>query len=195
MGRTSGKELRGAAPGIGSEWVPRSSSHASWRRDCWAAGWLPGSPPSGRTRRRRRPAGKATHGRLGLSVQDKTSGASSDFTAGAEVATVTSGSAADKAGLKAGDVVTGLAGRTVTDASELTAAPREQAAGATVKITFQRWPGTHREHHAGRGVLRRAAVPDPIGEQAKSYRDGISRNCLGWKCGAHSRTINIGKLH
>ncbi|MDQ0866491.1 S1C family serine protease [Arthrobacter globiformis] len=82
--------------------------------------------------------GKATHGQLGLSVQDKTSGSSSDFTAGAEVASVTSGSAADRAGLKAGDVVTGLAGRTVTDASELTAAAREQAAGSTVKITFQR---------------------------------------------------------
>ncbi|RAM35817.1 S1C family serine protease [Arthrobacter globiformis] len=82
--------------------------------------------------------GKATHGQLGLSVQDKTSGSSSDFTAGAEVASVTSGSAADKAGLQAGDVVTGLGGRTVTDASELTAAAREQAAGSTVKITFQR---------------------------------------------------------
>ncbi|MFE4543426.1 S1C family serine protease [Arthrobacter sp. NPDC056727] len=82
--------------------------------------------------------GKATHGQLGLSVQDKTSGSSSDFTDGAEVASVTSGSAADKAGLQAGDVVTGLAGRTVTDASELTAAAREQAAGSTVKITFRR---------------------------------------------------------
>jgi putative serine protease PepD len=82
--------------------------------------------------------GAATHGQLGLSVQDKASGTSSDFTAGAEVAAVTAGSAADKAGLKAGDVVTGLAGRTVTDASELTAAAREQAAGTTVKITFLR---------------------------------------------------------
>ena len=82
--------------------------------------------------------GKATHGQLGLSVQDKTSGSSSDFSAGAEVASVTPASAADKAGLKAGDVVTGLAGRAVTDASELTAAAREQAAGSTVKITFQR---------------------------------------------------------
>jgi putative serine protease PepD len=82
--------------------------------------------------------GKATHGQLGLSVQDKTSGSSSDFTAGAEVASVTSGSAADKAGLKAGDVVTGLAGRAVSDASDLTAAAGEQAAGSTMKITFQR---------------------------------------------------------
>jgi putative serine protease PepD len=51
---------------------------------------------------------------------------------------VTPGSAADKAGVKAGDVITGLGGRSVTDASELTAAAREQAAGATVKVTFVR---------------------------------------------------------
>lgn len=82
--------------------------------------------------------GAATHGQLGLSVQDKASGTSSEFTAGAEVAAVTPGSAAAKAGLKVGDVVTELAGHTVTDASELTAAAREQAAGTTVKITFQR---------------------------------------------------------
>ena len=51
---------------------------------------------------------------------------------------MTPGSAADKAGLNAGDVITGLGGRSVTDASELTAATREQAAGATVKVTFVR---------------------------------------------------------
>lgn len=82
--------------------------------------------------------GAATHGQLGLSVRDKASGTSSGFTTGAEVAAVSPGSAAAEAGLKAGDVVTGLAGHTVTDASELTAAAREQAAGTTVKITFQR---------------------------------------------------------
>ncbi|TSE14734.1 PDZ domain-containing protein [Arthrobacter sp. KBS0703] len=81
--------------------------------------------------------GSATHGQLGLSVQDKAPG-TSEFTTGAEVAAVTPGSAAAKAGLKEGDVVTALAGHTVTDASELTAAAREQAAGSTVKITFQR---------------------------------------------------------
>jgi putative serine protease PepD len=81
--------------------------------------------------------GSATHGQLGLSVQDKASG-TSEFTTGAEVAAVTPGSAAAKAGLKVGDVVTALAGHTVTDASELTAAAREQAAGSTVKVTFQR---------------------------------------------------------
>nr|WP_251045033.1 trypsin-like peptidase domain-containing protein [Arthrobacter sp. ISL-5] len=82
--------------------------------------------------------GAATHGQLGLSVKYKASGTSSEFTTGAEVAAVTPGSAAAEAGLKAGDVVTELASHTVTDASELTAAAREQAAGTTVKITFQR---------------------------------------------------------
>ncbi|MDF9749473.1 trypsin-like peptidase domain-containing protein [Arthrobacter sp. ES3-54] len=82
--------------------------------------------------------GTATHGQLGVSVRDKASGASSEFAAGAEASSVTPGSAADKAGLKAGDVITRLGGRTVTDASELTAATREHAAGATVKVTFVR---------------------------------------------------------
>jgi putative serine protease PepD len=82
--------------------------------------------------------GTATHGQLGVSVRDDASAASSEFTAGAEISSVTPGAAADKAGLKAGDVITGLGGRSVTDASELTAAAREQAAGATVKITYVR---------------------------------------------------------
>jgi len=82
--------------------------------------------------------GTATHGQLGVSVRDKAPGTASGFASGAEAALVTPGSAADKAGLKAGDVITGLGGRSVTDASELTAGTREQAAGATVKVTFVR---------------------------------------------------------
>ncbi len=82
--------------------------------------------------------GTATHGQLGISVQDNSTGTSSGFSTGAEAAEVTPGSAADKAGLKAGDVIIVLGGRSVTDASELTAATREQAAGATVTITFLR---------------------------------------------------------
>ncbi|MDN4645893.1 S1C family serine protease [Arthrobacter sp. PsM3] len=80
--------------------------------------------------------GPATHGQLGLSVCDRASGTSSGFTAGAEVAAVTQGGAADEAGIKASDVITELGGRSMTDASELSAAAREQAAGASVKVTF-----------------------------------------------------------
>ena len=55
--------------------------------------------------------GKATHGQFGVSVKPKAAGSSSSgFSVGAEVATVESGSAADKAGLKVGDVVTEVPG-------------------------------------------------------------------------------------
>ncbi|WP_179129026.1 S1C family serine protease [Arthrobacter sp. 49Tsu3.1M3] len=43
-------------------------------------------------------AGTATHGQLGVSVRDNASAASSEFAAGAEVFSVTPGSAADKSG-------------------------------------------------------------------------------------------------
>jgi putative serine protease PepD len=82
--------------------------------------------------------GSATHGQLGLSVQDMASGTSSEFTTGAEISAVTAGSGAASAGLKAGDTITGLAGRSITDASELTAGAHEHPAGTTVKVTYQR---------------------------------------------------------
>lgn len=85
-------------------------------------------------------SGKATHGQLGVSVSgtSATGDTSSTFSTGATVASVTAGSASAKAGLQKGDIITQLGDRTISDASSLTAAVREQAAGATVKITFTR---------------------------------------------------------
>jgi putative serine protease PepD len=57
---------------------------------------------------------------------------------GAEVATVESGSAAAKAGLKVGDVVTKFNDLAISDPNQLTAAVREQPAGASVKVTILR---------------------------------------------------------
>jgi len=83
--------------------------------------------------------GTATHGQLGVSVSATPAlGANSQFTDGATVASVTSGSAAAKAGLKQGDVIVQLGNRTISDASSLTAAVREQPGGATVQLTFIR---------------------------------------------------------
>ena len=83
--------------------------------------------------------GKATHGQLGVSVKSKAAGTSSSgFSVGADVATVEPGSAADKAGIKVGDVITKFQDRTISDPNQLTAAVREQAAGATVKVTVLR---------------------------------------------------------
>lgn len=83
--------------------------------------------------------GEASHGQLGVSVKGKTASAtSSKFSVGAEVATVESGSAADKAGIKVGDVVTKLNDLVVSEPNQLTAAVREQAGGAEVKVTVLR---------------------------------------------------------
>ncbi|MFC8304440.1 S1C family serine protease [Specibacter sp. NPDC057265] len=83
--------------------------------------------------------GKATHGQLGVTVRGTSAaGGSSAFSSGATVEDVTSGSAADKAGLQKGDVILKLGERTISDASELTAAVREQPGGATVKLEFTR---------------------------------------------------------
>lgn len=83
--------------------------------------------------------GKATHGQFGVSVKAKSSTSSnSSFSVGAEVATVESGSAAAKAGIKVGDVVTRFNDLAISDPNQLTAAVREQPAGASVKVTILR---------------------------------------------------------
>ncbi|MHA7269898.1 S1C family serine protease [Arthrobacter sp. HLT1-20] len=83
--------------------------------------------------------GKASHGQLGVSVAGTSStGSNSSFSTGATVASVTAGSAAAKAGIQKGDVITKLGERTISDPADLTAAVREQAGGATVKVDFTR---------------------------------------------------------
>ncbi|MDI3212514.1 trypsin-like peptidase domain-containing protein [Arthrobacter sp. AL12] len=83
--------------------------------------------------------GKASHGQFGVSVKQKTASSSaSGFSIGAEVATVEPGSAADKAGVKVGDVVTKFQDLAISDPNQLTAAVREQPAGALVKVMVLR---------------------------------------------------------
>ncbi|MFJ5698187.1 S1C family serine protease [Arthrobacter sp. NPDC093139] len=83
--------------------------------------------------------GKATHGQLGVSVKEKSStDSTTGFSIGADVATVEANSAAAKAGIRVGDVVTRFNDLAISDPNQLTAAVREQPAGASVKITIQR---------------------------------------------------------
>ncbi|GAA1413597.1 protease [Glutamicibacter uratoxydans] len=88
--------------------------------------------------------GKATHGLLGATVQatagsKNASGApTTSFSVGATVVKVENGSAADKAGLKSGDVITSVNGRAVRDSQTVTAAIREVPAGGQAEITFLR---------------------------------------------------------
>ncbi len=83
--------------------------------------------------------GKASHGQLGVSVRDKSSsGTTSGFSVGADVATVEANSAAAKAGIKVGDVVTKFNDLVISEPNQLTAAVREQAGGSTAKLTVLR---------------------------------------------------------
>jgi putative serine protease PepD len=83
--------------------------------------------------------GKASHGQLGVSVKPKAaSSTSTEFSVGADVATVEPDSAAGKAGIKVGDVITKFNDLAIGEPEQLTAAVREQRAGSNVRITILR---------------------------------------------------------
>ena len=79
--------------------------------------------------------GSATHGLLGASVAD-VAATDSSATVGATVQAVSSGGAADKAGLTKGDVITSFNGIPVTGSTDLTAQVRYLAAGASSSLTY-----------------------------------------------------------
>ncbi|HEX2443668.1 MAG TPA: PDZ domain-containing protein [Vicinamibacterales bacterium] len=81
-----------------------------------------------------------TTGRLGVRIQTLTPQLATYFgaTRGALVTEVDEGSAAGKAGIKAGDVITSIDGRTVEDAGDLQRALRGTEEGAEVSIEILR---------------------------------------------------------
>jgi serine protease Do len=87
-------------------------------------------------------SGKATHPYLGLLGQtvDDTLAAEKKLPVkeGALVVEITKGTGADKAGLKAGDVIVALDGKPVTSMDDLILAVRQSAVGDTVKLTLYR---------------------------------------------------------
>jgi putative serine protease PepD len=84
--------------------------------------------------------GAATHGLLGASIVDVTedTAQADSATVGASVKEVVSGGAAAKAGLKVGDVITGINGLPVTGKTDLTAQVRALAGGADATLTYVR---------------------------------------------------------
>jgi len=84
--------------------------------------------------------GSATHGLLGASISDVTedSTQADSATVGASIQEVTAGGAAAAAGLKAGDVITGIDGLPVTGKTDLTAQVRALAGGAKTTISYVR---------------------------------------------------------
>jgi putative serine protease PepD len=83
--------------------------------------------------------GTASHGLLGAMVSDSAnSDAAASFSVGAKVIKLTSGGAAEKGGVLEGDIVTKFNGVPVTTASELTAAVRQERAGAKATLELIR---------------------------------------------------------
>ena len=77
---------------------------------------------------------------LGISCQDVTETIANMYNlpVGVYVTTVTDGSAAEKAGLQSGDVITGIDGEDVTTSEELNAKKNKHSSGDEVEITFVR---------------------------------------------------------
>jgi putative serine protease PepD len=83
--------------------------------------------------------GHASHALLGAMVSDTTnSSANASFTVGAKVVKLSSGGAAEKGGVKVGDIITSFNGAPITSASELTAAVRQEKAGSQANLELLR---------------------------------------------------------
>ena len=85
-----------------------------------------------------RETGKATRAFLGVSATTAAAGANTEVGTGAEVVSLEPDSAAGDAGIEVGDVITAVGDRPITSSTELTAAVRSEAPGATVELTLRR---------------------------------------------------------
>ncbi len=86
--------------------------------------------------------GKVEHGYMGVGISDVTPENAKFFDMksanGAVVTEVTPGAPGDKAGLKTGDVITGINGQNVSTAGELQMHVQQQQPGSTIKLAVMR---------------------------------------------------------
>jgi Do/DeqQ family serine protease len=86
--------------------------------------------------------GTVTRGWIGVEVQEVTPELAQSFnlrdSSGALIAGVMRGSPADRAGIKPGDILVGIAGKTVTDSQAMLALIAEQTPGLSVKVKLRR---------------------------------------------------------
>jgi serine protease Do len=119
--------------------------------------------------------GRVSHARLGVSVQDVNQALAESFglkrAAGALVASVQPGSAAERAGLQAGDVIVKFDGKPIGAAGELSALVGQAAPGDKAKLEIRR-KGETRELSATLG----AAKADPA---EKASAPGQDKGRLG----------------
>ena len=84
--------------------------------------------------------GAATHGLLGATIMDVTadSAIKTKSILGASVQSVSDGGAAQKAGIRKGDLITGFNGLPITGSNDLTAQVRAAAANSEATVTYVR---------------------------------------------------------
>ncbi|HZZ41239.1 MAG TPA: Do family serine endopeptidase [Acidobacteriaceae bacterium] len=121
--------------------------------------------------------GHVDHGYIGISIENVTPSNAKFFgvqkAAGAVVADITSGSPGDKAGLKAGDVITELNGNPVRDAGELQMKTSETQPGATIHLTVTR------EGKTQNIAVTLQSMPNGKTEEAAQNGNGKGRWGLG----------------
>ena len=114
--------------------------------------------------------GSVSHARLGVTVQEVNQALADSFglkqPAGALVASVLPGSAAERAGLQPGDVIVKYDGKAIGAASELSAAVGQASPGDKVKLEVMR-KGATREIAATLG----AAKPEKVAQAVDSAKD------------------------
>jgi len=119
--------------------------------------------------------GKVSHARLGVSVQEVNQALAESFgmkrDEGALVASVQSGSAAERAGVEPGDVITKYEGKPIVAAGELSAAVGQAKPGDKVKLEILR-KGDLREVTATLGAAQAEKT-------AKAEKDGQGHGRLG----------------
>ena len=121
-------------------------------------------------------SGKATHGRLGVSVQDLNQSLADSFglqhVDGALVSNVAPDSAAASAGLKSGDVITAVNGEPVERSGSLSSLIGMSAPGERVKLTVWR-------DHAERTLDAKLGGADDKGTQVADASGASDRGQLG----------------
>jgi serine protease Do len=121
--------------------------------------------------------GKVSHARLGVGIQEINQALAESFgmkrAEGALVSSIQPGSAAERAGLQAGDVIVKLDGRHIGSAGELSAAVGQAAPGDKVRIEVLR-KGEMRELSATLGAAQAGQQAKAATERAEGGRLGLS---------------------